>query len=147
MIVVGVTVVYSESEAVVTVILPFLVCFFAFLINYKMFIIAKSNQANEIIVLGPQASVHTRKKKHFLGFQHISTCTLAVFCNFICSCPPPVYFGLCWKWETPLYGKKFLSLALWATTSVSMSSTLNCLIFFWRNTVLRREAMKIMKCS
>jgi hypothetical protein len=139
---------YKIGPALMTVILPFLVCFFA-LLNYNMFTIAKSKQANEIIVLGPQASVHARNKTHFAGFQHIhiSTCTLAVVCTFICSCAPIVYLGLRWKWETPYYGKQFSSLALWATTSVSMSSTFNCLIFFWRNTVLRREAMKIMKCS
>ena len=134
------------ATIIITVSLPFVVCLFAFL-NYKMFIIAKSKETNEIIILGPQASVQTRKKKHFVGFQHISTCTLAVICSFICSCAPIVYLGLCWKWETPLYGQQFSSLALWATTSVSMSSTFNCLIFFYRNTVLRREAMKIMKCS
>ena len=134
------------ATIIITVSLPFVVCLCAFL-NYKMYIIAKSKQTNEIIILGPQASVQTRKKKLFVGFQHISTCTLAVVCSFICSCPPIVYFGLCWKWETPLYGQQFSSLALWATTSVSMSSTFNCLIFFYRNTVLRREAMKIIKCS
>ena len=142
----AVAVSYKIGSAMMTVILSFAVCLFAFL-NYKMFIIAKSKQINEIIILGPQSSVHTRKKKHFLGFQHICTCTLAVVCSLTCTCPPIVYLGLCWKWETPLYGKQFSSLALWATTSVSMSSTFNCLIFFWRNTVLRREAMKILKCS
>ena len=134
------------ATIIITVSLPFVVCLFAFL-NYKMFIIAKSKQTNEIIILRPHASVQTRKKKHFVGFQHISTCTLAVICSFICSSAPIVYLGLFWKWETPLYGQRFSSLALWATTSVSMSSTFNCLIFFYRNTVLRREAMKIIKCS
>jgi hypothetical protein len=142
----AVAVSYKIGSAMMTVILSFAVCLFAFL-NYKIFIIAKSKQINEIIMLGPQSSVHTRKKKHFQGFQHICTCTLAVVCSLTCTCPPIVYLGLCWKWETPLYGKQFSSLALWATTSVSMSSTFNCLIFFWRNTVLRREAMEIMKCS
>ena len=113
--------------------------------NYKMFIVAKSKQANEIIVLGSQAEI--KKQKCFVSFKYISTCSLAVFCSLICSCPPIVHSGLCWKWETPLYGTQFLSLGLWASTSVSMSSTFNCLIFFWRNSILRREATKIFKGS
>jgi hypothetical protein len=33
---------------------------------------------------------------------------------------------------------------LWSNTFLSINSTFNCLIFFWRNTILRREGMKIV---
>ena len=33
----------------------------------------------------------------------------------------------------------------WTNTLTSMNSTLNCLIFFWANSMLRREALKLVK--
>ncbi len=140
---------YYEIEAakiMITVTLSMFV-FMLIYLNYKMFVIAKSKQANDIIVLGSQASSQTEKQKRFVSFKRISTCSLAVVCTIICSCPSIVYSGLCWKWKTPLHGKQFFLLGLWVHTSLSLSSTFNCLIFFWRNTVLRREGMKIIKCS
>jgi hypothetical protein len=35
---------------------------------------------------------------------------------------------------------------LWSGTLVAMNSTFNCLIFFWRNSILRREGIKVVKC-
>ena len=136
----------AATQIMIIVSLSLFMSLFAYA-NYKMYIVAKSKQANEIIVLESQASNKVEKKKSFVNFKHISTCFLAVFCSFICSCSPIVHSGLCWRWETPLYGTQFFSFGLWASTSVSMSSTFNCLIFFWRNSVLRREAMKILRCS
>ena len=102
---------------------------------------------NDIIVLGSQASSETEKKKRFVSFKRISTCSLAVVCALICFCPSIVLLALCWMRETSLCQKQFTSLELWVSTSFSMSSTFNCLIFFWRITLLRREGMKIIKCS
>ena len=57
--------------------LPLLVfvCIPVFL-NYKMFVTAKSKQANDIIVLGSGASGETEKYKRFVSFKRISTCML-----------------------------------------------------------------------
>ena len=33
----------------------------------------------------------------------------------------------------------------WANTLISLNSTLNCLVFFWANKMLRREALKLFK--
>jgi hypothetical protein len=36
-------------------------------------------------------------------------------------------------------------LGLWGSTLLSMNSTFNCLIFYWKNKILRQEGMKILK--
>ncbi len=140
---------YYKKEAgkiMISVTLPVFLCMFVYL-NYKMFIIAKSKQANDIIVLGSQESGEIMKEKRFVSFKRISTCFLVVVCTIICVCPAIVNSGLCWKLETSLCQKQFLLVELWVGTSLSLSSTFNCLIFFWSNAVLRREGMKTIKCS
>ena len=149
LMIVKTTLSYYEIEAakiIMTICVPVFLCMLVYL-NYKMFVIAKSKQANDIIVLGSQASSETEKKKRFVSFKRISTCSLAVVCTLICFCPSIVLLALCWMRETSLCQKQFTSLELWVSTSFSMSSTFNCLIFFWRITLLRREGMKIIKCS
>jgi hypothetical protein len=37
---------------------------------------------------------------------------------------------------------QFSSFFLWSNTFISLNSTFNCVIFFWRNSILRREGMK-----
>ncbi len=148
LMIVKTTLSYYEIEAAKIVVYggaPVFMSLFVYL-NYKMFVIAKSKQANDI-VLGSEASGETKKAKRFVGFKRISTCSLVVVCTFIYFCPGIVYSVLCWECETPFHEKQFLLLELWADTCFSLSSTFNCLIFFWRNTVLRREGMKIIKCS
>ncbi len=148
LMIVKTTLSYYEIEAakiVIYVCAPVFMSLFVYL-NYKMFVIAKSKQAEDIIVLGSEASGETKKAKRFVSFKRISTCSLVVVCSFICFCPGIVYSVLCWECETPFHEKQLFLLGLWADTSFSLSSTFNCLIFFWRNTVLRREGMKIIKC-
>ena len=149
LMIVKTTLYYYEIEAAeisITVCMPVFASMLVYS-NYKMFVIAKSKQTKDIIVLGSDASAETKKEKRFVSFSPIPTCSLVTVCALICFCPSIVYAGSCWKLETSLCQKRFTLLELWANTSFSLSSTLNCLIFFWRNTVLRREGMKLIKCS
>ena len=41
----------------------------------------------------------------------------------------------------------FLIIRLWARTFVTMNSTFNCCVYFWKNSILRKEAKKIMRTS
>jgi hypothetical protein len=77
----------------------------------------------------------------------ISTCSLAVACFFICFCPHIIYTALRLTSEMPLYDRQVVLFHLWIDTVASMNSTLNCLIFFWRNSILRLEGMNIVKRS
>jgi hypothetical protein len=69
---------------------------------------------------------------------------LAVGCFFCCFCPHILYIALRLASETLLSGRQFLLFDLWSNTFISLNSTFNCVIFFWKNSIIRREGMKIV---
>lgn len=71
-----------------------------------------------------------------------STCLLAVGCFFVCITPVIVYAVL--RATSAAEENTLMLIRLWGNTSLSMSSTLNCVIFFWRNEILRKEGMKLL---
>ena len=128
----------------------FLSLLFLFIyLNYKMFKIAKSKREDERVVPTTATMDANRKtrilnlKSHYFLNLNISICSLAVGCFFVCSCPQIIYSALRLASETPFYDRQVLLFNMWANTFVSMNSTFNCVIFFWRNSILRREGMKI----
>ena len=72
---------------------------------------------------------------------------LIVVLAFVCFLPGGIFvpierFKSSWS-ETET---EQISIAfIWILTLISMNSTLNCLVFFWANKMLRREAMKHFK--
>ena len=66
---------------------------------------------------------------------------------FVCCLPAGIIpfvdvFKSSWS-ETEI--EQFITPVTWTVTLTSMNSTLNCLIFFWTNKMLRREALKHVK--
>ena len=118
-----------------------LLCLFIYS-NYKIFIIAKSKRADESIT--PTTVMDESRKTRILNLKSISTCSLAVGCFFCCFCPYIIYSALRLASRTSLSERQFLLFGLWSNTFVSLNSTFNCVIFFWRNSILRREGMKIV---
>ena len=112
--------------------------------NYKMFIIAKSKCANERVTPTTATSVDEKRKKRALNLKNFSACSLAVCCFFLCSSPQIFYSGFRLATGAPPFNRQILLFNLWAGTFASINSTLNCVIFFWRNSILRREGMKII---
>ena len=84
-------------------------------------------------------SMKSRRKSRILNLKNISTCSLAVWCFFVCSFPEIIFVILRYA-----SGQFLMLFVLWPSTFVSINSTLNCLIFFWKNSILRREGMKII---
>ena len=116
-------------------------------LNYKMFIIAKSKRENESVAPTRAATFsHPERKRRILIFKHFSTCSLAVACFFICSLPRIIYSASRLTSNKLFYDRQLLIFSIWSGTFFSMNSTFNCLIFFWRNSILRREGMKVVKC-
>ena len=110
-------------------------------LNYKMFKIARSKRDNET-----GANLSNQERKRFtLQFKMFSTCALAVTCYFVCSGPYLVYSALrlTSNRNTPFQDLVFYHL--WTSTFVCMNSTFNCLILFWKNSILRREGINIVK--
>ena len=113
--------------------------------NYKMFIIARSKRVDKRIPPTAATSVDNNRKSQILNLKDISTCSLVVGCFFVCSCPQVTFaiFRLV-TGANSAYDRQDWLFSIWANTFASINSTLNCLIFFWRNSILRRERMKIM---
>ena len=112
--------------------------------NYRLFLIAKSKRGDERVAPIATTSAGNDKKNRILNLKNISTCSLAVGCFFVCSCPQMIYSVLRFMLEEQPYDGQILLFNLWSSTFLSMNSTFNCLIFFWRNSILRREGKKFI---
>ena len=138
-----VTSLYSKSRdsvlVVITIYLSFFLVLFMYL-NYKMFVIAKSKHENYGSCLASSSG-----KKFSYRVKHYSTCTLAVICFIGCSCVEMAYSVSRLISTTKHFTFEVLLFNTWGCTLVAMNSTFNCLIFFWKNSILRREGMKIVK--
>ena len=105
-------------------------------INYKLFIIARKSRRNN--------RISPEMKKSF-SFKNISSCLLAVACFVVLCIPAIIYTGLGLTSETPMLSDKVKLALLWSKTSFTMNSTFNCLIFFWKNKILRTEGLKLVR--
>ena len=73
---------------------------------------------------------------------------IIVVLTFVCFLPGGIVSGLDYPWnESERERIAITSAFTWTNTLTSMNSTLNCLIFFWANKMLRREALKLLKNS
>jgi hypothetical protein len=104
-------------------------------INYKLFRIARKSRRNN--------RIPPDMKKSF-PLKNISSCLLAVACFVVLYIPVFVYIGLTITSKGASTFDGYIA-ALWAKTITSMNSTCNCLIFYWKNKILRTEGMKILK--
>ena len=137
---------YEKTVDVLTAVLILFFLFVFVCLNYKMFIIAKSKRNDEIVFPTSAAtSSNQERKRRKLNFKNISTCSLAVGCFFVCSFPKIIYSATRLTSNMPFYNRQVLLFHIWSGTSLFMNSTFNCLIFFWRNSILRREGTKIAK--
>ena len=102
------------------------------LMNIKVFLIAKSCKERTASDKTPTPSF----KKYYI-------CLLALGCFFICYCPAIVYSVL--TLARTIEGSSKTTFFLWATTLISMNSTINSFIFFWNNIVLRKEGVLALK--
>ena len=105
-------------------------------INYKLFLVVRKSRRNKRI------SPDMKKT----SLKNISSCLLAVACVVVLSIPWSVYIGL--RTNSP-DTKETLDNAnlawMWAITISLMNGTFNCLIFYWKNKVLRTEGLKVLK--
>jgi hypothetical protein len=106
-------------------------------INFKLFQVVRKSRENKRISL--------EIKKTF-SLKNISSCFLVVACVVVLSIPTFVYIGLTINWTETTYTLNKTNLAgLWALTISSMNCTFDCLIFYWKNKMLRTEGLKVLK--
>ena len=85
------------------------------------------------------------QRRHFLKNIKLSSLYVLVTLTFmVCYCPTLTAYILEYfiKPGDNLY-PTFLIFRLWAQTFVTMNSTFNCCIYFWKNSILRTEAKKL----
>ena len=138
-----------NTMTIFNILIAICISFMLFLSTYancKMFVIAKSKRVDKKVAPSTETSKDKNRKKRTINLKNISTCSLAVFCYFLCYCPCIIYLiFIRMTLGGSLHDKDVLLLNLWSSTFISINSTLNCAIFFWRTSVLRREGMKIVK--
>ena len=99
--------------------------------NYKLFAVARKSRRNNGI--SPEMKT-------------ISSCLLTVACFVVLNIPACVYIGLSiTSRETVSTSNNAILAEFWSSTIAAMNSTCNCLIFFWKNKILRTEGMKVIK--
>ena len=113
-------------------------------LNYKIFIIAKAKKQHNANITNSSTQKETLNWRRLSIFKKISTCYLTVLCYFTCSAPTVVYCAVCEVKPDEMACKEDYPTQ-WILTLISMNSTFNCLIFFWRNSILRKEGMKMAK--
>ena len=104
-------------------------------LNYRIFSIAKSRQK----------AMLSNGRKGIMEYKKHYTCVLAVI-SFVISCSLiAIYSALTLSHFLDASSMFAMCLFFWAGTAVSMNSTINSLIFFWLNKVLRSEGQKLLK--
>jgi hypothetical protein len=101
--------------------------------NYKLFIIARKSRKNR---------KNSPEKRRTFSLKKISSCLLSTACFTVLTIPMFVYI---WLAITMSPGDKIFVAVLWARTIISMNGTFNCLIFYWKNKVLRAVGVKVIK--
>ena len=106
-------------------------------INYKLFLVVRKSRKNK--------RMSPDMKKTF-SLKNISSCLLVVACVVVISIPWCVYIGLRINSPETTNTLDNATLAgLWGKTISLMNCTFNCLIFYWKNKVLRTEGLKVLK--
>ena len=144
----------TETTLVVLVGSLFLITFY---LNFKLCCIARNLHRRMIIPLGsfdgPEAEgrinvTRMSQTKSKVSLEKTSACVLAVGCLFVCYFPRILVFGFVHTKQADINADETLRIIyLWTTTIVTINSSLNCLIFFYKNSVLRRLGMDVVSKS
>ena len=98
-----------------------------FFMNYKVFMIARNKRQ----------TTHSS-----INLQRNTTCIWIIVCFLICTIPLIIYSALKFTASTLIQNENiWTTIRLWESTIAAMNSTLNCVILFWRNRILRRKAV------
>ena len=90
--------------------------------------------------------VKTDVMKKTFSLKYISSCLLVAACVVVISIPLGVYIGLrinSTETRNTLDNAKLAGI--WTITIALLNCTFNCLIFYWKNEVLRTEGLKVIK--
>ena len=124
------------------------------ILNLKMLYIARTLRKRSLVTLGnseghdcePLKIVNRKKFQLTLAsLGKISACFLAVVCLFICHVPTIVNIAFRMTKQGGPRDQRKVIAEVWAETFLALNSTLNCSIFFYKNSVLRRHGTKYLR--
>ena len=138
---------YSKAFTMVGISIACLITLFTYASIFKVSRTRRSLPLQE--QTSSDATQETRKNKtsfiHDLKIAKIYF--LVVMLSFICYLPTGVVvFATKYPWRENEAKRTLLAqVYTWTNTFISLTSTLNCLVFFWANERLRKEAWKLWK--
>ena len=109
--------------------------------NYKLFMI--SRKVHRQIARRRDNTSSPQTSTLHVNLKNISTCLLAV--GLLLLLYIPVFSIIALNFIETLTSENAMLIYFWGRTIANANSTLNCLIFFWKNDVLRREGKKTVK--
>ena len=125
-------------------IILFVVVFSPFVFfNYKLFMISRKVRRDIASRRDNTSSPEISALRDNL--KKISTCLLAVGCLFLFYIPLFIFIAFSLAGLKLEENTIFRLVIFWTRTVSNANSTLNCLIFFWKDDVLRREGKKGVK--
>ena len=124
------------------------IVFVMFILNRQIYILVEVLRQRADIPMGSLAESEQQKniaKKRKVTLGKVSTCLLAILCSSLCYFPTLIFFGveLSDEDDVPLEIKHEW-IFLWAVAFLAMNSTMNSLIFFYKNSVLRRRGNEVI---
>ena len=109
--------------------------------NYKLFMI--SRKVRRDIARGSENSTSPEVNALHVSLKNISTCLFAV--GFLLLMYIPAFSFIAFNFAEKSTSDSTKMANIWTSTIANANSTLNCLIFFWKNDVLRKEGRKTVK--
>ncbi len=123
------------SDHVATIVFATIVSPPLFFTNCKLFFIARK--------MGKKIAVSRAGSRKPVSLKNISSCVLAVVCLVCLYLPMTIYIAFSITEESSSVNVKISWL--WTKTIITTNSTFNCLIFFWKNKILRTEGIRVIK--
>ena len=87
-------------------------------------------------------SSHFKVKSFIRDVKFAKSCFLVIVCAFVCFIPASVTAGAIHSTNEVAY-----MVQIWSETFILLNSSLNSILFFWRNNCLRKEALIIIRCT
>ena len=129
------------DEKLGTIIWSIMICIFLIIL---IFIYAKIFRAGRETARNRISDDGTVSKKAFLrNIKLAKSCLIVLCCTFLCFLPMAITSSMTNSFsKLDLVGRIMWS---WSITLIFSSSTLNSVIFFWRNEILRNVAKTILR--
>ena len=107
---------------------------------YQMKTKSRPASAEEVGLESPRGT-----SKRLMDLKLAKTYVIIIFCYFFCYIPDAVFLTINQSNEDFAKTSHARVMETWVFTLVAATSTFNSIVFFWRNTELRKEAVRIIR--